>query len=101
LDFHLYALHILSVCEGKKEGEGQSVQCQVIPYTAEDILLIQISTALSGNTRNNGREDKKGGPSVQSTTAKVNWIPSYKINKQKEKRVKRENRHKDMPMGPK
>jgi hypothetical protein len=44
---------------------------------------------------------KKGGPSVQSTTAKVNWIPSYKINKQKEKRAKRENRHKDMPMGPK
>jgi hypothetical protein len=40
---------------------------------------------------------KKEGPSVQSTTAKVNWIPSHKINKQKEKRAKRENRHKDMP----
>jgi hypothetical protein len=54
-------LHILSVCEGKKEKEGQSVQCQVIPYTAEDVLLIQISAALSGNTRNNGRVDKKRG----------------------------------------
>jgi hypothetical protein len=44
---------------------------------------------------------KKEGHSVQSTTAKVNWIPSHKINKQKEKRAKRENRHKDMPRGPK
>jgi hypothetical protein len=83
-------LHILSVCEGKKEKEGQSVQCQVIPYTAEDVLLIQISAALSGNTRNTGRVDKKRVTFCPVNNCKGELDP--KLQNQQAKRKKSQER---------
>jgi hypothetical protein len=46
----------------RKRGRDHLSNVRLAPYTAEDILLIQISAALSGNTRKNGREDQKRGP---------------------------------------